>query len=76
MTTLILDLHNSDLAHTRIDCSAHIALADLLMSVDDIDAAFEIAANEGLLMPSYLAEGVRACPHCTLVAAPVWRAAA
>ena len=76
MTTLILDLHDSDLAHTRIDCDAHAALTDLLVATEDLDQAFEIADQHGLLLPSYLAEGIRACPQCTLVAAPLWRAAA
>jgi hypothetical protein len=76
MTTLILDLNDSELAHTRIDCSAHLAFVDFLSGTTDLDDAFDVAERQGLLIPSYFAEGLRACAHCTLVAAPVWRAAA
>lgn len=78
--TVILDIQQPNLAHTRVDCSHHDgaieAVEDLGYAVDDPEV-FEAALDLlGLVVPRHLADGLRACPHCTLVAAPVWRAAA
>jgi hypothetical protein len=78
--TVILDIYQPLLAHTRVDCSQHFGAVEAVEAlgypVDDPDV-FEAALDLlGLVVPRHLADGLHACPHCTLVAAPVWRAAA
>ncbi len=79
--TVIFDLHQPNLAHTRLDCSRHEGFFEFVEAqlgqwsgdADEFEAA---AFQTGLVVPAELADHARPCPHCTLVAAPYWRAAA
>ncbi len=79
--TVIFDLQQPNLAHTRLDCSHHLGFLEFIEDAlggwsgdaDEVEAA---AIDAGLMVPASLADRAKPCPHCTLVAAPYWRAAA
>ncbi|MEQ1703150.1 MAG: hypothetical protein ABMA25_23845 [Ilumatobacteraceae bacterium] len=79
--TVIFDLHQPNLAHTRLDCSEHVGFLEFIEQQlgewsGDADEVEHAAFLAGLLVPAGQAEHARPCPHCTLVAAPYWLAAA
>lgn len=79
--TLVFDLVRPAVAHTRIDCPDNLGLIELVEAAlgggcDDPDVAEDIAARHGLMVDAHLVHQARPCPHCTLVAAPYWLAAA
>ncbi|MGB8861990.1 MAG: hypothetical protein WCC60_22230 [Ilumatobacteraceae bacterium] len=79
--TVILDAAQPNLVHTRLDCNHHVGLLELIEqqfggSPDYADELEEAAFHAGLIVPAEWAEHARPCPHCTLVAAPYWLAAA
>jgi hypothetical protein len=78
---VIIDAEQGELAHTRLDCPAHVGLIDLVEShlgesCDDPATVLDVAGRLGLVVVAEVAEHARPCPSCTLVAAPFWRAAA
>lgn len=78
---VILDVHRPNFAHTRLDCSEHVGFLEFIEAQlggwsGDADEVEEAAFHAGLLIPAAWAEHARPCPHCTLVAAPFWLAAA
>ncbi|MBI5090063.1 MAG: hypothetical protein HZB15_14700 [Actinobacteria bacterium] len=79
--TLVFDVDQPDLAHTRIDCPDHLGLIELVETYlgqpcDDPITIEHVAAVHGLVSPAHLVHQARPCTTCTLVAAPYWRAAA
>lgn len=79
--TVIFDLRQPNLAHTRLDCSHHVGFLEFIEQQlggwsGDLDEVEQAAFAAGLLAPAAQAEHARPCPHCTLVAAPYWLAAA
>ena len=78
---LIFDVDTPNLAHTRIDCSQHLGLIELVETYlghpcDDPVTVEHVAALHGLVSPAHLVHHARPCATCTLVAAPYWLAAA
>ena len=78
---VIFDIDRPNLVHTKLDCSEHIGLVDVVDQwfggpCDDPDVVEEVAFRHGLVAAAELVERGTPCPHCTLVAAPLWRAAA
>lgn len=78
--TVIFDIHRPNVAHTTIDCPQHFGLIEAVEAlgydIDDIDVFSAAVELLGLVVPSYLADNARPCACCTLIAAPVWMAAA
>jgi hypothetical protein len=79
--TLIFDVDQPDLAHTRIDCADHLGLIELVETYlghpcDDPVTVEHVADIHGLVTAAHLVHQARPCPTCTLVAAPLWLAAA
>jgi hypothetical protein len=78
---VIFDIDQPDLVHTKLDCIEHVGLIDVVDQwfggpCDDPDVVEEVAFRHGLIAAAELVERGTPCPHCTLVAAPLWRAAA
>jgi hypothetical protein len=78
---VIFDIDRPDLVHTKLDCTEHVGLIDVVDQwfggpCDDPDVLEEVAFRHGLIAAAELVERGTPCPHCTLVAAPLWRAAA
>ncbi len=77
---VIFDIDRPNVVHTKLDCSEHIGLVDVVDQwfggpCDDPDVVEEVAFRHGLIAAAALVERGTPCPHCTLVAAPLWRAA-
>jgi hypothetical protein len=79
-THVIVDIERPHIAHTRVDCPEHLGVLEAVDQLgyptddpDVVEAALELL---GLLVPGHLADRARPCPACTLVGAPLWRAAA
>jgi hypothetical protein len=74
------DAVRPNLAHTRIDCANYLGLAEeaeaLGYDSSDPDLMDAVADLLGLVVPAEFADRATPCHHCTLVAAPLWRAAA
>jgi hypothetical protein len=74
------DAVRPNLAHTRIDCPNQLGLLEeaesLGYDVTDPDVMEAVADLLGLAVPAEFADRATPCGHCTLVAAPLWRAAA
>jgi hypothetical protein len=74
------DAVRHSMAHTRIDCPNQLGLLEeveaLGYDTTDPDIVEAVADLLGLVVPVGLAERATPCSHCTLVAAPYWRAAA
>ena len=78
---VIFDIDRPNLVHTRLDCADHVGLVDVVDQwfggpCDDIDVVEEVAFRHGLIADAELVKRGTPCEHCTLVAAPLWRAAA
>jgi len=78
---VIFDVDRPNLVHTRLDCPDHVGLVDIVDQwfggpCDDPDVVEDVAMRHGLLADADLVERGTPCEHCTLVAAPLWRAAA
>jgi len=78
---VIFDIDRPNLVHTRLDCSDHVGLVDVVDQwfggpCDDPDVVEEVAFRHGLVADADLVKRGKPCPNCTLVAAPLWRAAA
>ncbi|MEY2581000.1 MAG: hypothetical protein QOE09_849 [Ilumatobacteraceae bacterium] len=78
---VIFDIDRPDVVHTRLDCSQHVGLVDVVDQwfggpCDDPDVVEEVAFRHGLIAAAELVQRGTPCQHCTLVAAPLWRAAA
>ena len=78
---VIFDAFIDGLAHTRLDCPAHLGLIELVEQhlgapCDDPDVVEAVAHQHGLVIDAHLVLQARPCAACTLVAAPVWLAAA
>lgn len=78
---VIFDIDRPNLVHTKLDCEDHIGLVDLADQwyggpCLDPEIVEEVAFRHGLLVPAELVQRGTPCEHCTLVAAPYWRAAA
>lgn len=78
---VIFDIDRLNLVHTKLDCEDHIGLVDLADQwyggpCLDPEIVEEVAFRHGLLVPAELVQRGTPCEHCTLVAAPYWRAAA
>jgi hypothetical protein len=78
---VIFDIDQPDLVHTKLDCSEHVGLVDVVDQwfggpCDDPDVVEEVAFRHGLIAAAALVERGKPCEHCTLVAAPLWLAAA
>jgi hypothetical protein len=76
---VVFDVDRPNLVHAKLDCSEHIGLVDIVDQwfggpCDDPEVVEEVAFRHGLLAAADLARGTP-CPHCTLVAAPMWLAA-
>lgn len=76
-----LDSTRPDLVHTRLDCAAHHGLVEAVehhagQPVDDPEMFEHLAQELGLMVDHRYVSRGRPCPQCTLVAAPLWRAAA
>jgi hypothetical protein len=79
--TLVFDADRPEIAHTRIDCPDHLGLIELVETFvggpcDDPEIVEHVAHAHGLLIEAHLVLQAQPCPHCTLVAAPYWLAAA
>ena len=78
---VIFDIDRPNLVHTRLDCPDHVGLVDVVDqwfggACDDPDVVEEVAFRHGLIADAELVKRGKPCEHCTLVAAPLWRAAA
>jgi hypothetical protein len=78
---VIFDIDRPNLVHTRLDCPDHVGLVDVVDQwfggpCDDPDVVEEVAFRHGLIADADLVVRGKPCEHCTLVAAPLWRAAA
>jgi hypothetical protein len=78
---VVFDIDRPEIVHTRLDCIDHVGLIDVVDQwyggpCDDPEVVEEVAFRHGLLVPAELVERGKPCPHCTLVAAPLWLAAA
>ena len=78
---VIFDIDRPNLVHTRLDCADHVGLVDVVDQwfggpCDDPDVVEEVAFRHGLIADAELVKRGTPCEHCTLVAAPLWRAAA
>ena len=78
---VIFDIDRPNLVHTRLDCPDHVGLVDVVDQwfggpCDDPDVVEEVAFRHGLIAAAELVNRGTPCEHCTLVAAPLWRAAA
>ena len=78
---VIFDIDRPNLVHTRLDCADHVGLIDVVDQwfggpCDDPDVVEEVAFRHGLIADADLVARGTPCEHCTLVAAPFWRAAA
>lgn len=78
---VIFDIDQPNLVHTKLDCSEHVGLVDVVDQwfggpCDDPDVVEEVAFRHGLIAAAALVERGKPCEHCTLVAAPLWLAAA
>jgi hypothetical protein len=78
---VIFDIDRPNLVHTRLDCPDHVGLVDVVDQwfggpCDDPDVVEEVAFRHGLIADAELVVRGKPCEHCTLVAAPLWRAAA
>ncbi|HSB87443.1 MAG TPA: hypothetical protein VLD86_14105 [Ilumatobacteraceae bacterium] len=78
---VIFDVDRADLVHTKLDCIDHVGLIDVVDQwfggpCDDPQVVEEVAFRHGLIVPAELVRRGRPCEHCTLVAAPLWLAAA
>jgi hypothetical protein len=78
---VIFDIDQPNLVHTRLDCNEHVGLIDVVDQwfggpCDDPDVVEAVAFRHGLIADADLVQRGTPCAHCTLVAAPLWRAAA